>query len=192
MIKRLREDKRMTQQQLAALLGVSDKAVSKWETGRGYPDISLLEPLAAALRVSVIELFAGADVINTNKCANMLRMQLYVCPICGNVFQSTGQAVVSCCGVTLPAAEAEIADEAHRVHIETVEDEYFVTIDHEMSKKHYISFVVAVQSDGYELRKLYPEAEALARFKIRGTKELYFYCNRHGLFKLNPRQCKTH
>ena len=49
MIRRLREEKRITQQQLADRLGVSGKAVSKWETGRGYPDITLIEPLAAAL-----------------------------------------------------------------------------------------------------------------------------------------------
>ena len=57
MIRRLRENKRMTQQQLAEEIGVSDKAISKSETGRGYPDISLIEPLAGALGVSIIELF---------------------------------------------------------------------------------------------------------------------------------------
>ena len=72
MIKRLREGRNMTQSQLAERLNVSDKAISKWETGRGYPDISLIEPLAEALRVSVIELFSGEDVVNTNRSFNML------------------------------------------------------------------------------------------------------------------------
>ena len=58
-IKRLRERRGLTQQQLADKMTVSDKTVSKWETGRGYPDISLVEPLAAALGVSIIELFSG-------------------------------------------------------------------------------------------------------------------------------------
>ena len=99
MIRLLREQRRTTQQQLAETLHVSDKAVSKWETGRGYPDVSLIEPLAAALGVSVIELFSGEDVVNANRASDMLRMKLCVCPLCGNVIQSTGEAVVSCCGL---------------------------------------------------------------------------------------------
>ena len=184
LIRRLREAKGITQQQLALAIGVSDKAVSKWETGRGYPDVSLIEPLAAALGVSVIELFSGEDVINTNKAFNMRRLKFYVCPLCGNVIQSTGEAVISCCGITLPALEAEPADAGHPAQVERVEDEYYVTIAHEMTKAHYISFFAAIQDDGCEIRKLYPEGSAAARFKIRGTRELYYYCNRHGLFRV--------
>ena len=186
MIKRLREERKITQQQLAEIMNVSDKAISKWETGRGYPDITLIEPLAKALGVSVIELFSGEDVVNTNKVSNMLRANLYVCPICGNVIYSSGEAVVSCCGITLPALEAEPVDNGHKVNIEKVEDEYYVTIAHEMSKSHYISFIAAVQNDGCEIRKLYPEGPAEARFKTRLTKHLYYYCNRHGLFAKTP------
>ena len=185
MIKRLRENRKITQQQLAERMNVSDKAISKWETGRGYPDISLIEPLSVALGVSVIELFAGENVVNTNRAFNMLRMKFYVCPICGNVMQSTGEAVISCCGVTLPALEAEPADEEHRLSVERVEDEYYVTVDHEMSKTHYISFIAAVRDDGYEVKKLYPEWNAEARFKISRTQRLFYYCNRHGLFQVS-------
>lgn len=183
MIKRLREEKRITQAQLAERMNVSDKAVSRWETGRGYPDITLVEPLAAALGVSVIELFSGEDVVNTNRAFHMLKTKLYVCPICGNVIHATGEAVVSCCGITLPSLEAEPADEAHAIRVERVEDEYYVTIPHEMSKTHCISFIAAAHGDGWEFKKLYPEGGAEARFKIRGTRALYCYCNRHGLFK---------
>lgn len=187
MIKRLREDKRMTQQLLAEKIGVSDKAISKWETGKGYPDISLIEPLAEALGVSIIELFSGEDVVNTNKSFNMQRMKLYVCPVCGNIIQSTGEAVVSCCGIVLPALEAEPEDDAHHLHFEKVEDEYYVTIRHEMSKTHYISFIIALKDDGSEIRKLYPEGNAEARFKISRTKCFCYYCNKHGLFRVSVR-----
>ena len=51
----------MTQQQLADRIQVTEKAVSRWETGRGAPDISLLEPLAVELRVSIAELLNGED-----------------------------------------------------------------------------------------------------------------------------------
>lgn len=184
MIRRLREGRKLTQLQLAERLSVSDKAVSKWETGRGYPDITLIEPLAEALGVSVIELFSGEDVVNANRAAHMLRTKLYVCPICGNVIQSTGDAVVSCCGLTLPALEPEEADGAHPVHIARAEDEYYVTVDHEMTRSHCISFIAAARHDGWELRKLYPEGGAEARFKISGTDGFFFYCNRHGLFRV--------
>ena len=92
-IRRLRENRKKTQEELAEQLHVSSKAVSKWETGRGFPDISLLEPLARALGISVIELMAGGEVRNRNRAANMLRSRIYVCPVCGNVIQSTGEAV---------------------------------------------------------------------------------------------------
>ena len=183
MIRHLRESKNMTQHQLAEIIKVSDKAVSKWENGRGYPDISLIEPLANALGVSVIELFSGEDVINTNRSFNMLRSKIYVCPVCGNVIQSTGEAVVSCCGIVLPALEAEAEDEDHRLCAEKIEDEYYVTIPHEMSKTHHISFIMALKDDGYEIKKLYPEGSTEARFKIARTKYLLYYCNQHGLFK---------
>ena len=184
MIKRLREDKNMTQQQLAEKMNVSDKAISKWETGRGYPDISLVEPLADALGVSVIELFSGENVVNTNKSFNMLRLKFYVCPICGNVIYSTGEAVISCCGIVLPALEAESEDDMHHLCVEKVEDEYYITIPHEMSKKHYISYIAAIRDDGCEIKKLYAEGNAEARFKISRTKYLLYYCNIHGLFKV--------
>ena len=183
MIKRLREGRGMTQQQLAEKMNVSGKAVSRWETGRGYPDISLIEPLSAALGVSVIELFSGEGVINTNRAANMLRARLYVCPLCGNIVQSTGETVVSCCGLVLPPLEAEPADDEHPVRVERVEDEYYVSVAHEMTRTHYISFIAAMRDDGFELRKLYPEGDAAARFKIGGTERFYYYCNRHGLFR---------
>ena len=184
MIKRLREEKKLTQSELADKIFVTDKAISKWETGRGYPDISLVEPLAKALDVSVIELLSGENVINTNRCGNMNRVKFYVCPVCGNIIQSMGEAVISCCGITLPPIEAEEADEKHSVQIERVEDEYYVTVSHEMTKTHYISFIAVVRSDGVEIKKLYPEQNAEARFKISGTKQILFYCNQHGLYKV--------
>ena len=183
-IRKLRESRGLTQSALAEKLAVSDKAVSKWETGRGLPDISLLEPLAAALGVSVAELFSGSAVTNRNKSANMKRSRFYVCPVCGNVIAAAGEAVVCCCGVTLPPSEAEEPDEEHAVRVEIVEDEYYVTLNHPMTRGHYISFLAAVNDERVELVKLYPEQNAETRFKIRDTDTLYICCNRHGLFKI--------
>ena len=183
-IRKLRENKKMTQEELAEKVFVSSKAVSKWETGQGFPDVSLIEPLAKALGISVIELLSGEDIKNINRASNMNRCKFYVCPVCGNVIEATGEAVVSCCGITLPPLEAEACDAEHQVKKETVEDEYYVTLDHPMTKDHYISFLAAVSDDGIQLKKLYPEGPCEARFRIRAVRKIYAFCNRHGLFLL--------
>jgi DNA-binding XRE family transcriptional regulator/desulfoferrodoxin (superoxide reductase-like protein) len=182
-IKELREKNKITQSQLAETLGVSDKAISKWETGKGYPDITLLEPIAEVFRISVTELISGSTVSNVNVSANMLKSLFYVCPVCGNVIHSMGQSVITCHGVTLQPEEAEKPDENHKISVERVEDEYFVQIEHEMTKNHYISFIAAVSSDGIQMIKLYPEGNPETRFKIAGVKKIIFYCNKDGLFQ---------
>ena len=75
-IKELREKHHMTQAELAEILCVSDKTVSKWETAKGYPDISLLEPVAKVFGVSIAELISGNAISNVNVSANMLRFSL--------------------------------------------------------------------------------------------------------------------
>ena len=182
-IKQLREKQNLTQAELAERIGVSSKTVSKWETAKGLPDISLLQPLAQALGISVMELMQGQQIENKNISANMLRSKFYVCPLCGNVIHSMGDALFSCCGIQLPALEAEEGDEEHILTMENVEDEQFLTIAHPMTKQHYISFLAYVTSDRLQMVKLYPEGNAETRIRLRGRGFLYYYCNRHGLFK---------
>ena len=182
-IKALREHRNLTQAELADKIGVSSKTVSKWETAKGLPDITLLQPLAEALGVSVIELMNGQPIANHNLSANMLRCKFYVCPICGNIIHTIGTALVSCCGITLPPLEAEEPDDAHGITLERVEDEHFVTVAHPMTKAHFISFVAHVTSDRLQLVKLYPEGNAETRLQLRGRGYIYYYCNQHGLFR---------
>lgn len=182
MIRDLREKKNMTQSELSEKLFVSDKTISKWENGKGYPDISLWESIAAALDVSVSELLSGKAVSNVNVSANMLRSKFYVCPVCGNVIHSMGEAVIHCHGVQLTPAQPEETDEHHKLLIESVEDEFFVRIEHDMTKTHYISFIAALSMDRIQMVKLYPEGNAEARFQMRGVSRILFYCNRDGLF----------
>ena len=182
-IKCLREKKDLTQTQLADMLGVSSKAVSKWETAKGLPDVSLIEPLANALGVSVIELMSGNTVINKNPSSNILRSKFYVCPLCGNIIRTIGSAVISCCGIALPPLKAEDTDENHIITIEKVEDEYFISINHDMTKEHYISFIAYLTTDRVQFVKFYPEGNADTRMQLRGKGVLYIYCNKHGLMK---------
>lgn len=183
-IKSLRERKKLTQLMLANMLSVSDKAVSKWETGKGFPDITLLEPLSSALGVSVTELISGNAVINQNKSANMLRTLFYVCPVCGNVIASTGEASVSCCGVSLPCLEEDDPSAEKTAEVIREQSELLVRFDHEMTKQHYISFAAYVTSDRVQLVKLYPEGDALCRFQRCGRGYIYYFCNHHGLSKI--------
>ena len=191
LIRKLRENRHMTQEELADKVCVSSKAVSKWETGRGFPDIGLVEPLAKALGISVIELLSGTDIINRNRTADMKKSTFHVRPVCGNAILSTGEAVITCCGITLPPLEAEPAEDEHAIGLEPVEDEYYATLDHPMSKTHYISFLAAVSDQAVQFVKLYPEGESGTRFKVNRVERIYAYCNRHGLFVLDLRKRKS-
>lgn len=184
-IKTLREKKNLTQMELAGKLNVSDKTVSKWETGKGYPDITLLEPIAKVFDISVTELLSGVAIRNMNISANMHRSNFYVCPICGNVVHSMGESVISCHGVQLLPLEKELSDEGHKIFVERVEDEYFVQVEHDMKKDHYLSFLAAMSPDRLQLVKLYPEGNAEARFQMAGVRRIYAFCNRDGLFYLD-------
>jgi len=184
-IRELREKKQLTQAELADMLYVCDKTVSKWENGKGYPDLSMLEGLAGALGVSVAELLSGKAISNVNVSANMMRSKFYICPVCGNVIHAVGEAVIHCHGVPLTPAQAEETDENHMIFIEGVEDEYFVRIEHPMTKNHYISFMAALSPDRLQMVKLYPEGNAEARFKMNVVRKLFFYCNRDGLFSID-------
>lgn len=184
-IKELREKNKLTQAELAEKLNVSDKTISKWETAKGYPDITLLEPIAKVFGVSITELIAGNAVNNKNISANMMRSKFYVCPVCGNVIHSMGESEIHCHGVRLIPEIAELSDEKHKICVERVEDDYFVQIEHEMTKSHYISFIAALSSDRIQMVKLYPEGNSEVRFKISGIRQIFFYCNRDGLYHVN-------
>jgi len=181
-IRMLREKAGLTQKQLADQLCLSDKTISKWETNRGLPDITLINPLAATLGVSVSELLSGQCMQNKNRSGNLLRSKFYVCPVCGNIIHAMGEGAFSCCGIVLPPLEAEPEDDEHRFRIENVENEQFITMAHPMTKEHSLSFLAWVTGDRLTLVKWYPEGNAETRIQLRGRGILYAYCNRHGLY----------
>ena len=187
-IKEFREKKHLTQAELADKLHVSDKTVSKWETGRGYPDISLLEAIASVFEISTAELLSGNAVTNMNTVSNMFKSKFYVCPVCGNVVHSMGELSLCCHGIQLKPEQAEYQDKQHEIVVEQVEDEYFVTIKHDMTKEHYISFIAALSPDGLQLIKLYPEGPAEARIKMRAVRRIYCFCNRDRLYYTDVRK----
>lgn len=182
-IRELREKKGYTQKQLGERLSVSDKTISKWETQKGLPDVSMLEPLAKELGVSLIELMSGESIINQNSASKLSRSSWYVCPICGNVIFAIGEGIYSCCGILLPVLEVEEADDEHAICIDHFENETIVSLNHPMTKEHYISFIAFVTLDRSGIKKLYAQQDPQAEFLVRGHGYFYVYCNRHGLYR---------
>ena len=185
LIFQLRKEKNLTQKQLGEKLGLSDKTISKWERGLGCPDISLLRDISKIFNVNIEKILLGDLQENDINGGNMKRIKFYVCPNCGNVINSTGDGDFSCCGRKLEALVPKVMNENHSINIEEVENDYYVEINHEMTKDHFISFVAYVTYDRVLLIKLYPEQSPTVRFpRLCGKFErgkFYMYCNQHGL-----------
>jgi len=178
----LRKENRMTQKQLADVMNISDKTISKWERGLGCPDVSLLSELSEILGVNIEKLLLGDLEPNDADGGNMKKVKFYVCPNCGNTMTATGHAEVSCCGRKLVPLIPKPTDEFHKLMVEEVEDDYYITFTHEMSKTHYLSFVAYVANDRVLLIKLYPEQSGEVRFPKMYGGNIYLYCNQHGLW----------
>ncbi len=182
LIRRLRTELGLTQLQLAESIGVSDKAVSKWERSLGCPDISLLAPLAAQLGVTPQTLLQGEIQESDTVGGNMKNTLFYICPTCGNLVMSTGDAQVSCCGKPLAAILPRKAGEEERLHIEQVEDEWFITSDHPMVKENYITFVALLTGGKLQLFRQYPEWDLQLRLSRREHGKLIWHSLQDGLF----------
>ena len=179
----LRKEKNMTQKDLADMMDLSDRTISKWERGLGCPDISLLNELSQILGVNIEKILTGDLDPNDNDGGNMNKIKFYVCSTCGSALFSTGEADISCCGRKLAMLAVETASENHSMIVEEIEDDYYITIDHEMTRTHYISFVAFTGYDRVLLVKLYPEQNAELRFPKMHGKKLYAYCSIHGLWE---------
>lgn len=182
LIRRLRQERGLTQLALAEKMQISDKAVSKWERGLGCPDVSLLPELSGILGVNLEDLLAGELDTNDLVGGNMKKLKFYICPQCGNLLTATAEAAVSCCGKKLTAMQPVKAAEGEKLQVELIENDYFVTSSHEMTKEHYLTFVALLTGDTLILRKQYPEWNLQARIPRIGHGMLIWHCNRHGLF----------
>lgn len=183
LISRLRKEKKLTQQQVGDALSVSNKTVSKWECGAGCPDVSLLRQLSEVLGTNIEKILEGDLNPNIPDGGNMKRMKFYVCPDCGNIITATGSGEISCCGRKLLPLKAAEPAQGHLPKVEKIEQDYYLTFDHGMTKEHYLSFAAWVLYDRVLLIRMYPEQEAAVRFPQMGRGTLYTYCSEHGLMK---------
>ena len=182
LIYRLRKEKHLTQLQLANQMNVSDKAISKWERGLGCPDVSSLPDLSKTFNVDLEKLLSGELEVNEVLGGDMRKTNFYICPTCGNMITSMTDTAVSCCGKKLKASQPRKADEGKRLSVEIVENDFFITSRHQMTKEHYIAFVALLTGDSMMLRKQYPEWELQVRIPVFAHGKLLWYCTKHGLF----------
>ncbi len=181
LIRALRAQRGLTQKALAEAVGVGDKAVSKWERGLGCPDVSLLPELSRVLGVGLEALLSGRLDANDQERGNMKKLKFYVCPDCGNFIAAAVEAAVSCCGRTLLPLEPQKPEEL--LSVEKIDDSWFISSPHPMTKEHYISFTALLTGDTLFLRRLYPEWDLQTRIPCFGHGILLWYCTRHGLFR---------
>ena len=182
LIYRLRKEKRLTQLQLAEQLGVSDKAVSKWERGMGCPEVSLLPDLSNIFHVDLEKLLSGEMNENETLGGNMKKMNFYICPTCGNMVTAMTDTTVSCCGKKLSAQQPIKAGEDEKLKVEIIDDNYFITSEHPMTREHHITFIALLTGDSIMLRKEYPEWDLQVRIPTFAHGKLLWYCTKHGLF----------
>lgn len=184
LILKLRKEKGMTQKELADAMNISDRTISKWERGTGCPDVSLLYELSNILEVHIEKILSGDLEPNNLDGGNMNKIKFYVCPTCGNVLTGTGEAELFCCGRKLTPLLIQQENKSHKVSVHQVENDFYITFQHEMIKEHFISFIAYVASDRLLFVKLYPEQASEVRFPKMYGGNIYVYCNQHGLFKM--------
>ncbi len=186
LIAALRKEKGLTQKNIADALGIQSKTVSKWECGLGAPDSSLLADLAIILGVDTHRLLEGEIHPNRPDSGNLLRTRFYVCPVCGNMLFSTGNAAVFCCGRKLIALKAEKNDGMLKITAQPVDTKYFFTFEHPMEKDNYMMFAACVKGDVVLLTRFYPQQNP--QFAIPATimGRLYLYSTSMGLIDRGP------
>lgn len=150
--------------------------------GTGLPDTGILDSIANALSISVSELFSGDIAVNKNLNSNLQNLCFYACPVCKNTVFSMGEGSFLCCGKRLERLCRREDDKSHGIRIEFAENEHYVSLEHEMSKEHYISMLCMVTNDRIQTVKLYPEQGACAVFGKFGHGMIYALCSNHGLF----------
>lgn len=182
LIGQLRKEKGFTQKQLADMMNISDRTISKWERGYGCPDITLLPSLSNLLGVNIENILDGELAQNEFLGGNMKKSNYFVCPTCQNIGMATGDITVSCCGRKLELLEAKKASDAEKLAVEEIDNEWFISSSHPMTKDHYISFIAFATGDQVQLIKQYPEWNLQTRIPKRRHGKLIWHDTQAGLY----------
>ncbi|MCA0172902.1 helix-turn-helix domain-containing protein [Bacillus sp. RAR_GA_16] len=182
LIYRLRKEKRLTQKQLADQMNISDRTVSKWERGYGSPDISLLPSLSDLLGVNIESILNGDLAANEFVGGNMKKSKYFVCELCQNIVLATGNVSISCCGRKLDQLEAKKATTENQLTITDIDNQWYISSEHPMSKNHYISFIAFATGDQVRIMKQYPEWNLQTRLPKSKHGKLLWYDTKFGLY----------
>lgn len=175
LIAQLRRRTGLTQAQLAMRLCVTAKAVSKWETGAGLPDISLLPALGELLGVEPGRLLGGELPQNAVSSGSMRNSVICYCPACGNLLVVAQRADVSCCGRRLPPLRPVRAEAGERLGVELIDGERVLTAGLPMEKDDYIPFTVWLSPDRVAVFRHFSEWEYRLRLPAYGHGRLIWY-----------------
>ncbi|MBS7265819.1 MAG: helix-turn-helix domain-containing protein [Treponema sp.] len=172
LIRSLRIKKGLTQKELAHMICVTDKAVCKWEKGRGCPNITLISQLSKVLEVDIQSILQGYLDKNKKIGENMNHLKFYKCPTCGNLVTSIKSVELSCCGNKLSPVSAQTrSDPEYQPVIQEFDGQYSIKFNHPMTKSDYISQVIVVRYDQIMTVNLYAESEAIITIpQVRGIR----------------------
>ena len=172
LIRSLRIKKGLTQKELAQMICVTDKAVCKWEKGRGCPNITLISQLSKVLGVDIQSILQGYLDKNKKIGENMNHLKFYKCPTCGNLVTSIKSVELSCCGNKLSPVSAQTRSEPeYQPVIQEFDGQYSIKFNHPMTKSDYISQVIVVRYDQIMTVNLYAESEAIITIpQVRGIR----------------------
>lgn len=172
LIRSLRIKKGLTQKELAHMICITDKAVCKWEKGRGCPNITLISQLSKVLEVDIQSILQGYLDKNKKIGENMNHLKFYKCPTCGNLVTSIKSVELSCCGNKLSPVSAQTrSDPEYQPVIQEFDGQYSIKFNHPMTKSDYISQVIVVRYDQIMTVNLYAESEAIITIpQVRGIR----------------------
>ena len=172
LIRSLRIKKGLTQKELAQMICVTDKAVCKWEKGRGCPNITLISQLSKVLEVDIQSILQGYLDKNKKIGENMNHLKFCKCPTCGNLVTSIKSVELSCCGNKLSPVSAQTrSDPEYQPVIQEFDGQYSIKFNHPMTKSNYISQVIVVRYDQIMTVNLYAESEAIITIpQVRGIR----------------------
>lgn len=179
-ILKIRKENALTQIQLAKMLSVTDKAVSKWERNICLPDIFVLKKFCDTFNVDMQSLLSVDSDCN-KKGENMRNTKFYICKNCGNITFSTGNTKVICCNDIIEKHPLTKATDDTALIIEEIDGEKYITSSHPMTKENYILFVAFLKGGELQLFKQYPEWEINVRIPKRARGRLLWYAPDIGL-----------
>ncbi len=181
---KVRKDNQLTQMQLAQMLGVTDKAVSKWERNVCLPDIFVLKRFCDIFNIDMQSLLSENSDSN-KRGENMKNTRFYLCKHCGNITFSTGNTKVICCNDIVDELILTKATEENALLIEEIDGERNITSSHPMTKDNYVHFIAYLKGGELQLFKQYPEWEINVRIPKRGHGRLLWYAPDIGLLYMN-------